>query len=220
MKLTGFERPDGSAGAGYLARPTAARSGVGFLIAHELWGVDATICALADRCAALGHVAVVPDLFGGKLPREVTEGLGVMAATDMTYAVTQDLAGAARLLKSEGLRVCFLGLCYGGALAVASATLLPELDAAICFYGVPDLDVFDPAKIRVPFQGHFARRDNWCTPEKVDALEQRLRGPNIEIHRYDADHAFMNPTGPGYSEEASALAWQRSLEFVRKHLGA
>jgi dienelactone hydrolase len=54
----------------------------------------------------------------------------------------------------------------------------------------------------------------------VNALEQRLRGPNVEIYRYDADHAFMNPTGPGYSAEASAVAWQRCLEFVRKYLGA
>ena len=60
MKLTGFERPDGSAGAGYLARPAGTPSGVGVLIAHELWGVDATICGLADRCAALGHVALLP----------------------------------------------------------------------------------------------------------------------------------------------------------------
>jgi carboxymethylenebutenolidase len=220
MTLTAFDRPDGSRGGGYLARPSGAPSGIGILIAHELWGVDATICALADRCAALGHVALVPDLFGGKLPRDVSEGLGVMAAIDMTYTVTQDLAGAAALLEREELRVCFLGLCYGGALAVASATLLPQLDAAICFYGVPDLGVFDPAKIGVPFLGHFAKRDNWCTPEKVDALEQRLQGPNVEIYRYDADHAFMNPTGSGYSEEASALAWQRSIEFMRKHLSA
>jgi carboxymethylenebutenolidase len=220
MTLTGYERPDGSRGAGYLARPSGAPSGVGLLIAHELWGVDATICALADRCAAQGHVALVPDLFSGKLPRDVPEGLGVMAATDMTYAVTQDLAGGARLLEREGLRVGFLGLCYGGALAVASATALPELHAAICFYGVPDLGVFDPAKIRIPFQGHFAKRDNWCTPEKVDALEQRLKGPDVELYRYDADHAFMNPSGPGYSAEVSAVAWQRTLEFIRKHLGA
>jgi carboxymethylenebutenolidase len=220
MTLTAFERPDGSRGAGYLARPSGAPSGIGILIAHELWGVDATICTLADRCAALGHVALVPDLFGGKLPRDVAEGLGVMAETDMTYTVSQDLAGAARSLKREGLRLCFLGLCYGGALAVAAATRLPELDAVICFYGVPDLDVFDPAQIRVPFLGHFAKRDNWCTPEKVDALEQRLQGPSVEIYRYDADHAFMNPTGPGYSPDASAIAWERSLEFIRKHASA
>jgi len=218
MTLSSFERPDGSKGAGYWARPSATATGVGILIAHELWGVDATMRALADRLAALGHVVLVPDLFGGKLPKDVAEGFSVMAATDTMYAITQDLAGGAAALKREAARVCLLGLCYGGTLAVAGATLLPQVDAAICFYGVPDLAQFDPAKIHVPFQGHFARRDNWCTPEKVDALERRLTGTKAEIHRYDADHAFMNPTGSGYSAEVAAIAWERSLEFIRRNL--
>jgi carboxymethylenebutenolidase len=220
MTLTAFERPDGSSGACYLARPSVSPSGVGILIAHELWGVDATMAALAERLATLGHCALVPDLFGGKHPKDVAEGLGVMASTDTEYAVTQDLAGGARALKSEGLRVCMLGLCYGGALTVAAATRLPDLEAAVCFYGIPDLTVFDAASIRVPFQGHFARRDNWCTPDKVDALEQRLKGPNVELYRYDADHAFMNPTGPGYSAETAAVAWERCVSFIQKHVGA
>lgn len=218
MTLSSFERPDGSSGAGYLARPGAAPTGVGILVAHELWGVDATMRALADRLAALGHVVLVPDLFQGKLPKDINEGFAAMGATDTMHAVTQDLAGGAERLKRDTSRVCLLGLCYGGVLTVAAASLLPQLDAAICFYGVPDLTQFDPGKIHIPFQGHFARRDNWCTPEKVDALERGLTGTKAEIHRYDADHAFMNPTGSGYSAEVAAVAWQRSLDFIKKHL--
>lgn len=218
MTLSSFERPDGTSGAGYWARPSGAATGVGILIAHELWGVDATICKLADRLAALGHLVLVPDLFQGKLPKDVAEGFSAMAATDTMQAVTQDLAGGAAALKREVPRVCLLGLCYGGVLSVAGASLLPQIDAAICFYGVPDLTVFDPAKIRVPFQGHFARRDNWCTPEKVEALERGLTGTQAEIHRYDADHAFMNPTGSGYAADVAAVAWQRSVDFIARHL--
>jgi carboxymethylenebutenolidase len=215
-----FLRPDGAERAGYLARPSANPSGVGLVIAHELWGVDQTMRDLAERCAALGHVAFVPDLFLGKLPKDVGEGLGVMASLDMNDTVNQDLAGATALLAAEGLKVGLLGLCFGGALAVAAATRLPELRAAICFYGVPDLTVFDPAQIRVPFLGHFARRDNWCTPEKVDALEQRLSAGNVdrELHRYDTDHAFMNPTGPGYHAPTAASAWKRTVEFIDERL--
>jgi carboxymethylenebutenolidase len=221
MGMTTFTRPDGAERGGYLARPRAQSSGVGLVIAHELWGVDAAISNLADRCAALGHVAFVPDLFQGKLPKDVAEGLAVMAATDMTDTVTQDLAGATTLLASEGLRVGIFGLCYGGALAIAGAVRLPALRAAVCFYGVPDLSTFDPARIRVPLQCHFAGRDTWCTADKVDALEQRLKAGHVdyEVHRYDADHAFMNPTGPGYSAQTADIAWQRAIEFIDRRLG-
>lgn len=220
MGMTSFTRPDGQERGGYLARPRGQASGVGLVIAHELWGVDSNICDLADRCAALGHVAFVPDLFQGKLPKDVPEGLAVMASTDMTDTVTQDLAGALDLLGNENLRMGLFGLCFGGALAIAGAAVLSKLHGAICFYGVPELATFDPAQIGVPIQCHFAGRDTWCTAEKVDALEQRLKAGSVdcELHRYDADHAFMNPTGPGYSAETAAVAWQRAMKFIERRL--
>jgi len=214
-----FTRPDGTERAGYLARPASTPTGIGLVIAHELWGVDGPMRDLAERCAALGHVAFVPDLFRGKLPKDVGEGLGVMASLDMADTVGQDLAGATSLLVREGLSVGLLGLCFGGALAIAAATRIAELRAAVCFYGVPDLAVFDPAQIRIPLLGHFAQRDTWCTPEKVAALEARLSGrADFEVHRYDADHAFMNPTGPGFSADVAAVAWQRTVAFIDERL--
>jgi len=218
MAMIPFTRPDGSERVGYWARPSDNNpSGIGIVIAHELWGVDGPMRDLAERFAALGHVAFVPDLFRGQLPKDVGEGLAVMAALDMTDTVTQDLAGATSLLTREGLRVGLLGLCFGGALAIAAATRLRDLHASVCFYGVPDLTVFDPAQIRVPFLGHFAKRDTWCTPEKVAALEARLPA-GVEVHHYDSDHAFMNPTGSGFSPENAAIAWQRTVEFIDKRL--
>jgi carboxymethylenebutenolidase len=220
MPMIQFVRPDGAERAGYLARPNASPSGVGLVIAHELWGVDGPMRDLAERCAALGHVAFVPDLFRGKLPKEVSEGLDTMASLDMNDTVMQDLAGATALLVGEGLKVGLLGLCFGGALSIAAATRIAELRAAVCFYGVPDLTVFDPAQIRAPFLGHFAQRDNWCTPDKVDALERRLSAGNVdhELYRYDADHAFMNPTGTGYDAPTAATAWQRTVQFIDERL--
>jgi carboxymethylenebutenolidase len=217
MAMIPFSRPDGSERVGYLARPSGNPSGIGIVIAHELWGVDGSMRDLAERCAALGHVAFVPDLFRGQAPKDVGEGLAVMAALDMTDTVTQDLAGATSLLTREGLRVGLLGLCFGGALAIAAATRLRDLQAFVCFYGVPDLTQFDPAQIRAPLLGHFAKRDTWCTPEKVAALQARLPA-GAEVHHYDSDHAFMNPTGPGFSPENAAIAWQRTVEFIDQRL--
>lgn len=215
-----FTRPDGAVRSGYLARPSGRASGAGLVILHEMWGVAAPMRDMAERCAALGHVAFVPDLFSGKQPQTLDEGLATMAALDFADAVQQDIRGASAFLARDELRVGLLGFCMGGALAISGALHVPGLTAAVCFYGVPPAAVGDPAEIRVPLQCHFAKRDGWCTPDKVKELEQRLvrgRVPH-ELHRYDADHAFMNPTGTGYSETVSALAWQRTVDFIERRL--
>src|SRR5262249_16992785 len=84
-------------------------------------------------------------------------------------------------------------------------------NAAICFYGIPPKGFADPAKIRVPFQGHFANEDDWCTPAAVNDLEQVLRGASIkhEIHRYDAAHAFANERGVACVAARATQAWDR-----------
>ena len=215
-----FARPDGAIRSGYLARPSGRPSGVGLVILHEMWGVAGPIREMAERCAALGHVAFVPDLLRGQLPKTVAEGLTTMAALDFDDAVDQDLRGASALLAREWLRVGLLGFCMGGALAIAGALRVPGVTAAVCFYGVPSAEAGDPAEIRIPLQCHFADRDDWCTPDKVETLEGRLisgRAP-YELYRYDADHAFMNPTGRGYSETMSAIAWQRTVDFIERNL--
>ena len=96
-----------------------------------------------------------------------------------------------------------------------------DLQAAVCYYGIPPAEFADPAKIDAPFLGHFATRDDWCTPEKVDALEARMKagGKHPVIHRYVADHAFSNKTRPEvYDEAAAELAWSRTLDFLKQHL--
>jgi carboxymethylenebutenolidase len=87
----------------------------------------------------------------------------------------------------------------------------------VCFYGIPPASAADPAKIRVPFQGHFADKDDWCTPAAVDALAAGLAhtGVSHEVHRYDAHHAFMNERRPEVFDRASAeLAWRRMEQFL------
>ena len=77
---------------------------------------------------------------------------------------------------------------------------VPEFAAGVCFYGIPPKEFADPAKIRVPLQGHFANKDDWCTPAAVDDLERALKAAGVkhEIYRYDAAHAFANERSAAY----------------------
>ena len=82
----------------------------------------------------------------------------------------------------------------GGAVAVIGAAHIPELTAAVTFYGLPPEQAVKPADVKVPLQGHFANRDDWVAPKVVDGFEQGLKaaGKDFEFFRYDADHAFVN----------------------------
>ena len=83
------------------------------------------------------------------------------------------------------------------------------------------VETADLATIPVPVQGHFADRDDWCTPEAVDALERTwdAAGVEHETHRYDAAHAFMNDSRPDvYDAKASADAWDKTISFLLRRI--
>ncbi len=114
----------------------------------------------------------------------------------------------------------------GGALAILAAMYVPEFDAAVDFYGYPPAEAGDPGKIKIPFQGHWATRDDFFTIDGVDRIEARLQeaGAQYEFHRYEAEHGFHNPNELGnaglghYNETFAQLSWQRSVDFLKKHL--
>src|SRR5262249_14929394 len=126
-----------------------------------------------------------------------------------------------QLLSHSSVKVGLTGFCLGGAVTIIGAARVPELAAAVCFYGLPPESVAKPADIKVPLQGHFAKRDDWCTPQAVDQIEAGLKaaGKGAEIYRYDAEHGFVNEQRQVHDRAAAELAWERMLAFWRKHLG-
>ena len=223
MPMTEFSRPDGSICRGYLAE--AARGGPGVIVLQEWWGLNTQICSVADRLEAVGVTALAPDLYHGRLTQDPDEAGHLMNGLDFAGATFQDIEGAVRCLRGTlGTgKVAVMGFCMGGALTVASAVHLPEVAAAVCFYGMPPKEFGDPAKIRIPFQGHFANRDDWVTAPMVDQIEAAMRaaGQKPEIYRYEAQHAFFNQLRPEvFDPAASALAWERARGFLSKHLAA
>jgi carboxymethylenebutenolidase len=214
-----ISRPDGKPCRAYVAAPNRGDGKKGVVVIHEMWGLDAVIRRVADRFAEAGYHAIVPDLFEGRLPKGMPEGFAAMGQLDMADAVNQNVRGAAKWLADQGMSTAVAGFCMGGALAISAGVRVPDLKAAVCFYGIPE-DV-DPAALKIPLLGHFARNDNWCTPGKVETLEERLKAGKVayELYRYDEGHAFMNTEGPTYSEPADRVAWGRTLEFLQRNLG-
>lgn len=218
--LIEFSRPDGSPCQGYYAHAGDDRPGV--VVIQEWWGLNPQIRSVADRFAAAGYNALAPDLFRGRITQDPDEANHLMTGLDFPGATFQDIRGAVAYLKQHGKGpVAVMGFCMGGALTVASAVHLPEIAAAVCYYGIPPQEFADPAQIRTPFMGHFATRDTWCTPAAADALEHAMRnaGQAPEIHHYVADHGFFNATRPQVYDAALAeQSWARTLAFLERHL--
>ncbi|MBV8526569.1 MAG: dienelactone hydrolase family protein [Acetobacteraceae bacterium] len=209
-----FARPDRGKTKGYLA--TAGRGRPGVVVIQEWWGLNDQICGVADRFARAGYNALAPDLYKGRLTTEPDEANHLMTGLDFADATHQDLRGAAQHLQAQSGRVAVMGYCMGGALTVAAAVHVPEFTAGVCFYGIPPKGFADPAKIRMPLQGHFANRDDWCTPAAVDDLEGTLKSAGVqhEIYRYDAAHAFANERSAAYDVACANQAWERMAAFL------
>lgn len=113
-----------------------------------------------------------------------------------------------------------MGSCMGGALSILAGVHAKEADAVVCWYGVPPASAADVRTIKLPLQGHFALDDEFFPPAQVDEPEKRLREGHVsyEFYRYQARHASGNETVANYNRDAAELVWQRTLDFLARHL--
>lgn len=227
-KMMIYERPDGKSVEGYLAEPPQGPGAPGVVVIQEWWGLNDQIKGVADKLAAAGYRALVPDLFRGKVALEAREAEHLMNTINFGDAAGQDVRGAVQYLKSSASqRVAVTGFCMGGALTLLAAVNVLELNAAVVWYGVPPLEYVDASKIKMPLLGHFGLHDTVFPITQVDALEKKLQqsGVSFEFHRYDAKHAFANETADAhhlnylkYDAKAAELAWRRTMDFLAKQL--
>src|ERR1700751_747513 len=218
-----FKRPDGKDAGGYLVNASRGNA-PGVVVIQEWWGLSEQIKGLCDRFASAGFDALAPDLYGGVVvPYHDMEAANKqMTSLDFMDATTQSVRGAVQYLARNGARVGLTGFCLGGAVTIIGATKIPELAAGVVFYGIPPEAAAKPADVKIPLQAHFASKDDWCTPQLVDAFEKGMKaaGKSLELFRYDADHAFVNEQRMSvHDRKAAELAWDRATTFFRKNLG-
>ncbi|WP_437676530.1 dienelactone hydrolase family protein [Sorangium sp. So ce131] len=218
-----FPAKNGSSATGEIVWPKQGGKAPAVVLIQEWWGLNDHIRSLLDRLGAAGFVALAPDLYHGTVTKDPTEANRLMTELDKARA-HDEIAGAVSFLagheRTNG-KVGVIGFCMGGALAFAAAANIPELAAVVPYYGVPSRAP-DYSRVKAPILAHFAARDGWATPAAAEAIRKELaeRGQPMELHVYDADHAFANDTRPEvYNPEAAKIAWERSIEFLRQHLG-
>jgi len=227
-KMISYKRPDGESVAGYLAEPAQGSAAPGMVVIQEWWGLNDQIKGVADKLAAAGYRALVPDLYRGKVALAANEAEHLMTGLNFGDAAGQDVRGAVQHLKGSGsAKVGVTGFCMGGALTLLAAVNVPEADACAVWYGFPPLEYVDASKIKAPLLAHWATEDVPFPIAKVDELEKKLAAAKVkfEFHRYHAKHAFANETADSknlpmlkYDPVAAELAWRRTMDFLAKHL--
>jgi carboxymethylenebutenolidase len=209
----------------YLSLPAGATGPVpGIVVVHEWWGLNEHIEHWADRLAGLGYAALAVDLYGGKTAETPDDAMALMNGVQED-AAKQVLADAVTFLETDARvkapKVGVIGWCFGGGWSLETALEHPEIEATVMYYGMPETDVGRLKSVK-HLLGFFANKDTFITPEIVDGFEQNLKDAGVDatILRYDADHAFANPSGPHYDEAAATDAWAHVVPFFAEHLGS
>ena len=220
-----YPSPQGSGTMrGYLARAADNKGKLpAILVVHENRGLNPHIEDITRRLALDKFLAFAPDALTplGGYPGEEDKARALFQKLDQTKT-REDFVAAVDFLKkhpeSTG-KVGVVGFCYGGAISNMLATRVPDLAAAVPFYGRQPAAEEVP-KIKAPLLIHYAENDqgvNACWP----AYEEALKANKITYtaHIYPGtQHGFNNDTTPRYDEAAAKLAWQRTLDFFNKHL--
>jgi carboxymethylenebutenolidase len=209
---------------GYLAQPTKSKGKLPtVLVVHENRGLNPHIEDIARRIALDGFIAFAPDaLFPlGGYPGDEDKARELFSKLDQTKTHEDFLAAEDYLkhLPQGNGKVGVVGFCYGGGIANFLATRVPDLAAAVPFYGAqPSAE--DAAKVKAPLMLHYAEKDERIT-SGWPAYEKALKAAGVKYQVYiypGVEHGFNNDTTPRYDEAAAKLAWKRTIEFFDKHL--
>jgi carboxymethylenebutenolidase len=213
------QRIELSGGSAYLSLPEGKGPFPGIVVIHEWWGLNANIEHWADRLATAGWAAVAVDLYRGAVATTRDEAMAAVKAVEPDHARATIKAAIDFLATDPRIAAktrAVIGWCFGGGWSLQSAIAFPELNGAIIYYGQLETDPDKLAAIRGRVLGIFGDKDKGIPPEVVNQFDAALGRTRVwhRILRYDADHAFANPSNPKYDETAAAAAWRRVLAFL------
>jgi carboxymethylenebutenolidase len=208
----------------YLVQPVEAKGKLpGVLVVHENRGLNPYIEDVARRLGVAGFLALAPDeLYSlGGYPGDDEKGVAMQAKLDQKKMMEDWFAAATYLKKRPECtgKIGVVGFCYGGGVANNLAVRMPDLAAAVPFYGMqPSAE--DVAKIKAPLLIHYGGLDNRVNAG-WPAFEAALKANHVNYAAYiyeGANHGFHNDTTPRYDKAAAELAWSRTVEFFNKNL--
>ena len=215
-----FDTSDGQQGSAYYLA-AKGNSNQYLLVIHEWWGLNDHIKREAERLHKdLDNVHVMAlDIYDGKVAtsRELAQQYMQSVTTDRAKAIIDGAIQHA----GDNAEIATIGWCFGGGWSLR-ATILADEQAIGCvmYYGMPVQNMEEIKEIETDVLGIFAEYDGYITPKGVKEFEQQMKeaDKDIEVHMYEADHGFANPSGSRYDEDAAKDAYDKTLAFLKERL--
>lgn len=207
----------------YFAEPKEG-GGPGVLLLHAWWGLNPFFQQVCDRLAEQGFIAMAPDLRQGQIAHTVDEARELMERSD--NQLTDETATTAmnylvHYPSLKGRKIGVVGFSMGAAWALVLAAREPERVGAVgLFYGSYEVDF---GRMRAPVIGHFSDVDEWEPYDQTRDVEAKMKAGGLDTNFYiypGLPHWFMEEDRPEYDAKGARLAWDRTLEFLRKSLHA
>lgn len=188
------------------------------IVIHEWWGLNDHIKEEAEKLwGDLKNVNVLAiDMYDGNVASTREDASQYMQglSTQRAYSI---ISGMNSYVGPEA-ELCTIGWCFGGGwslqTAIESGT---KTIGCVIYYGMPEEDITRLQKLNSDVLGIFASQEQWINPGVVETFEVNMKKAkcNLEVHSYDADHAFANPSSPRYQEEAAQSAYQITIEYLK-----
>lgn len=220
MSTLQLRAADGNALSAYLVKPEGRPRGA-IVVVQEIFGVNSHIRRVAEQYAAEGYLVIAPALFDrqqkdvnlGYDAADMQAGMALMSRTT-NEGVLADVNAAIDAVARAG-KVGMVGYCWGGRVTYLAACRT-NIAAGIVYYGGATTQLL-PETPRCPVMFHFGAKDTYIPMSDVEKIRSAF--PQGEYYVYAADHGF-NCTDRSSFEPASArLAYERSLDFFRRHVG-
>jgi carboxymethylenebutenolidase len=223
---------DGGRFAAYLSLPVdGGTKRPGVVMMQQIFGVNSEMRSLTDYYASQGYIAICPDLFWRLEPgvqidpiarTEFAKAIDLVNRLDVDRAV-DDLNATVAFLRAHSLctgKVGTIGYCLGGLFAFLLAAR-SDTEANISYFGVDiEKHLGEAPRVAKPLMLHIPEADRQVPPEVQARIKQQLAG-RAELHSYPgADHAFNRAGAKTYDAAVTAIADNRTKDFLRKYLGA
>ncbi len=218
-------KKDGIEVSGYEA---IVKGSGGIIVLHEWWGLNEQIKGFVDRLASEGLSAFAPDLYGGEIAPFSDPGKAGQLMTNMFSKIGEVenmlRASVSHLKEKVDIKkIGVTGFCCGGTLSMYLPAVASDIiDAAVPFYGLPQLTKINAENIDVPIFFILAEKDEFVNNDEVLEMVKKIwkNGVEVQVKIYPGvSHAFMNEKRPDvYHEESAKDAFELMLNFFRKHL--
>jgi carboxymethylenebutenolidase len=211
-----FPVPGGADGQAYLVQ-SDKKSNKYLLMIHEWWGLNDNIKREADEWAKSLNINVLAiDLYDGKVATTSDEAGKLMQANNADRSSGIILGAGA--FAGKKAKFYTMGWCFGGGWSLQTALLLGKrVKGCVMYYGMPEKNVAKLATLKSDVLFIHASKDQWITDAVVAEFEQNMKTAKkrLMVKRYNADHAFANPTSPRYQEAEAKSAREAVKQFLQ-----